>query len=75
MIAHGMFPLIIKCHMFFLKIFIHMDLRKNINFIIYMHTWIFLHQFDHDTCQNNDEWTHATLHAIWINGQNKKSQD
>jgi hypothetical protein len=29
-----------------------------------MHTWIFVHQFDHDTCQNKDEWTHATLHAI-----------
>ncbi len=29
-----------------------------------MHTWIFVHQFDDDTCQNKDEWTHAMLHAI-----------
>jgi len=41
-----------------------MNLKKNINFIIYMHTWIFVHQFDDDTCQNKDEWTHAMLHAI-----------
>jgi len=41
-----------------------MNLKKNINFIIYVHTLIFVHQFDHDTCQNKDEWTHAMLHAI-----------
>jgi len=48
-----------------------MNLKKNINFVIYIQMWIFVHQINHDTCQDKDEWTHATLHAIWVNGQSQ----